>query len=954
MAIKITLDSFLAVLKRSNLLNEGQVATALETFRAANPAAGVDAKPFAEFLVRNKVLTVWQAEKVLQGKHKGFFLGRYRLLSLLGKGGMSSVYLAEHTVMKRRCALKVLPAKRVNDASYLGRFHREAQAVAALDHPNIVRAYDVDMTQDAGIDIHFLSMEFVQGKSLLELVQEKGPIPVTDAVEYVRQSAEGLDHAHKAGLVHRDIKPGNLLLTPGGVIKILDLGLARFFNDEEASLTVEHDEKVLGTADYISPEQAIDSHKVDHRTDIYSLGCTLYFLLTGHPPFNSGSLAQRLIAHQTKPAPPITGERPDVPASLIAIMDKMMAKKEPERHQTAQEVADALASWQKRSPTETVAVIKPALVTPVAAITTEKAPERKAAESPAPRSTDSGLKSKVRAAATKSPSGTGSSVVRGMPDVRTAPVESPDAADPFGFLNDLSIEAAPPSPSDSKAGRSSSRKLNQAAKETAKLSPSPTEVSSPAQAIVDEPSAWDQAFDPNLLNLEEPAPEGPLDFDLNAALPAPAQSEPVKQEIKKPATRFDSLTSPKSGKRLLRALLLAAVPILATAFWVFRDDLFPTVATAPDQSLQTPVTPVVPSTPMKPVTPEVAVIEVGPAGHFATVSEAISYVRQHFQPLTETDARTILLKGGLTFSESVRIVNEDSTYFPRGVTIKSDGSPAIIKGNGKQPALTLQDVDTLAIDGVSFDGNSAPVAVSVVGHCPSTRLLNLKVQNFTETAVRLENLSGAAGQEFLLEGLRITANVPTASGIRCVVSLTGNTKSVQLRNCRIVGPLKSGLEVAGFFWNAVVSDSIFAHCQTGVRFDGGLIDDVALTNCSFYKNAQAISFTKLPGDESKNLRLQQLLFSGNQTGDVVLESGDLTGLADKLLGGPDGRRLNRTDRRDSDPKELDAFAGDGQRGATISFSSVDPTNPGYLKAGADLNVPNPVPGSKGYVGAVAP
>ncbi len=159
-----------------------------------------------------------------------------------------------------------------------------------------------------------------------------------------------------------------------------------------------------------------------------------------------------------------------------------------------------------------------------------------------------------------------------------------------------------------------------------------------------------------------------------------------------------------------------------------------------------------------------------------------------------------------------------------------------------------------------------------MGHCPSTRLLNLKVQNFTETAVRLENLSGAAGQEFLIDGLRITANVPTACGIRCVVSLTGNTKSVQLRNCRIVGPLKSGLEVTGFFWNAVVSDSIFAQCQSGVRFDGGLIDDVALTNCSFYKNAQAISFAKLPGDESKNLRLQQLLFSGSQTGDVVLES----------------------------------------------------------------------------------
>jgi serine/threonine protein kinase len=227
MAIKISLDTFLAVMKRSALLSEEQVDSALERFRASEEAVD-DAKAFATFLVKNKQLTVWQAEKVLQGKHKGFVLGRYRLLSLLGKGGMSSVYLAEHMVMKRHCALKVLPAKRVNDASYLGRFHREAQAVASLDHPNIVRAYDVDMATDGGVEIHFLAMEFVKGKSLLELVQEKGPVAITDAADMIRQSALGLEHAHRAGLVHRDVKPGNLLYTTDGVIKVLDLGLARF------------------------------------------------------------------------------------------------------------------------------------------------------------------------------------------------------------------------------------------------------------------------------------------------------------------------------------------------------------------------------------------------------------------------------------------------------------------------------------------------------------------------------------------------------------------------------------------------------------------------------------------------------------------------------------------------------------------------------------------------------
>lgn len=942
MAIKITLDSFLAVLKRSNLLTEGQVTAALEKFRAANPTASVEAKPFAEFLVRNKVLTVWQAEKVLQGKHKGFFLGRYRLLSLLGKGGMSSVYLAEHTVMKRRCALKVLPAKRVNDASYLGRFHREAQAVAALDHPNIVRAYDVDMTQDAGIDIHFLSMEFVQGKSLLELVQEKGLIPIRDAVEYIRQSAQGLDHAHKAGLVHRDIKPGNLLITSGGVIKILDLGLARFFNDEEASLTVEHDEKVLGTADYISPEQAIDSHKVDHRTDIYSLGCTLYFLLTGHPPFNTGSLAQRLIAHQTKPAPKITAERPDVPASLIAIMDKMMAKKDIDRYQTAQDVADAMAAWLKQSAEVAVPVAsKPAVATVAAA-------------APVP-SAQSGNSESAKAAAPVAKSRKGSSVVRGRTEPKAAQATSEAASDPFGFLNDLAIEPvapSPPSPSDSGTARSSSKNLSQAAKETAKLSTSPTEVVNQSDPPVDEPSVWDQAFDPALLNLDQAAPEGPLDFELGSSAPAPTpvSSDSVKL-TKKPGK---SLSSFKPSKRFLYALLLAAIPILATAAWVFREYFGATAATTPDpgQATQAPVAPI---TPKKQATPELAILEVGPEGHFATVTEAINYLRQNFQPLTETDARTIQLKGGVSFPESIRIVNDGVTHLPRNVTIRSEGStPAIVQGDGKQPVLTLQDVDTVIFEGITFDGNAAPVAVKAGGYCPGTKLNALKVQNFTQSGVLFKDLNGGAGQEFLVDGLRITANHPDAVGVRCVAAQFANTKSVQLRNCRIVGPLKSGLEASGFFWKTVVADSIFALCQSGVRFDGGLIDDVALVNNSFYKNGQAISFSKLPGEDSKNLRLQQLVFSGSQSGDVVVESGDLTGLADKLLGGPDGRRLNRTDRKDPDPKELDAFVGDGQRGATFSFISADPTNPNYLKAGPELNVPVPVPGAKGYAGAVAP
>ena len=254
---------------------------------------------------------------------------------------MSTVYLAEHVLMQRRVAIKVLPDSRVDDTSYLARFHREAQAAAALDHRNIVRAYDVDNVGD----IHYLVMEYVEGRDLQQMVKRDGPLEAAVAAEYIRQAAEGLAHAHHAGLIHRDIKPANLLVDRKNVVKVLDLGLARFTDEDRASLTVAYDENVLGTADYLAPEQALNSHGVDARADIYSLGCALYYLLTGHPPFPEGTLPQRLMAHQKTPPPDINLERPEVPADLVAICDKMMAKKPDDRYQTAQEVADALADW---------------------------------------------------------------------------------------------------------------------------------------------------------------------------------------------------------------------------------------------------------------------------------------------------------------------------------------------------------------------------------------------------------------------------------------------------------------------------------------------------------------------------------------------------------------------------------------------------------------------------------
>jgi serine/threonine-protein kinase len=342
--VNVKASEFLDIVLRSGLVEDDQLQRAIVELKAET--AGQlpdDAQPVAQWLVKAGLITSWHTEMLLQGRHKGFFLGKYKLLRLLGSGGMSKVYLAEHVLMQRRVAVKVLPRNRVDDSSYLERFQREAQAAAALDHRNIVRAYDLDY--DEATQTHYIVMEFVDGQDLQAMVKAEGPLEYARAADYIRQAAEGLAHAHQAGLVHRDIKPANLLVDKHNVVKVLDLGLARFTGDEQASLTVAYDENVLGTADYLAPEQARDSHGADARADIYSLGCSFYFLLTGTPPFPDGSLPQRLMAHQKEPPPSIHAKRPDAPQDLIAICLKMMAKRPAARYQSAGEVAGALAAW---------------------------------------------------------------------------------------------------------------------------------------------------------------------------------------------------------------------------------------------------------------------------------------------------------------------------------------------------------------------------------------------------------------------------------------------------------------------------------------------------------------------------------------------------------------------------------------------------------------------------------
>ena len=339
---QITSDRIFELFEKSRIIEAGALQAQIELVRSRH--GGIlpeDPVVVCKELEDAGLVTRWQCEKILQGKYKGFFLGKHKLLGHLGSGGMSSVYLAEHLVMKDKRAIKVLPKSKLGNNSYLERFQREAKAIASLNHPNIVRAFDIDNEKDT----HYLVMEYVDGADLQSLVRKHGPLPYSVAADYIAQSARGLHHAHEAGLIHRDVKPANILVNKKGIVKVLDLGLALFSEDTDASLTMEYNDKVLGTADYLPPEQAINSHKIDSRADMYGLGCTLYFLLTGHAPFPDGSIPSRIIKHQNSMPPDIRKERPDCPGELDGVCVKMMQKDPKFRYANCLQVAEVLEAW---------------------------------------------------------------------------------------------------------------------------------------------------------------------------------------------------------------------------------------------------------------------------------------------------------------------------------------------------------------------------------------------------------------------------------------------------------------------------------------------------------------------------------------------------------------------------------------------------------------------------------
>ena len=324
-------------------LRESKLLSGEEIDRAAKSAsdAGMDPAALAQSLIINGILTAYQMEAVRDRKFEQLHIGNYEVLDRLGAGGMGAVFKARHGRMKRIVALKVLSRTlAAEDESFVRRFQREVETIARLNHPNIVMAYDADEAEVGP----FLVMEYINGRDLAHVVEEDGPLGVSESVDYILQAARGLEYAHSQGIIHRDIKPANLLRDVTGVIKLTDLGVARLNNPDSAATVsgITQAGGILGSVHYMAPEQAIDSTSIDFRADIYSLGATFHFLLVGQQPYQGQTMMAVLLKHRDAPIPSLTQARADVPAAVDAVFRRMMAKAPNDRYQTMAEVVRVL------------------------------------------------------------------------------------------------------------------------------------------------------------------------------------------------------------------------------------------------------------------------------------------------------------------------------------------------------------------------------------------------------------------------------------------------------------------------------------------------------------------------------------------------------------------------------------------------------------------------------------
>lgn len=350
MTVPSNYQDFIALVVKSGLLDE---AVCQAVARQYGWTADTTASEAARGFIQVRKLTIFQAKQLLKGKYRGLAFDGYRLLYPLGSGGMGYVYAAEEEKTGWQVAIKVLSEHYRRDIAMLTRIQLEAQAGMRLKHPNILRTWAIKRRDDSHGEMYYMVMELVKGVSLNELVALHKKLPVWRACDIVRQAALGLQHAHESGLIHRDVKPDNLLIRSDGSVKVLDFGLAMIDeHDEEFTMAMIMGQDRLGTADYVAPEQSVNSYRVDHRVDIYGLGGTLFFALIGRPPFPGDTNAAKIRAHREQRIEPPHRLRDDVPEELSRIIEKMMAKRPEKRFASAAEVAQALAPFSRREPVE--------------------------------------------------------------------------------------------------------------------------------------------------------------------------------------------------------------------------------------------------------------------------------------------------------------------------------------------------------------------------------------------------------------------------------------------------------------------------------------------------------------------------------------------------------------------------------------------------------------------------